>query len=145
MVHRTHWTTEALWASQYQLPGCHGDDGVAELGSDVGHRVSLQQGAQRGSGVGEELCYICSRASTTALKKILNQENSCSQHIQSLRTDNILVRLYCVQQDHKTNISSISTYSCCIHAVDLLLVWDLENLFLFFIEFYDLWCPSAHP
>lgn len=47
--------------SQYQLPGCHGDDGVAELGNDVGGRVSLQQGAQRGLGVSEELSYIWSR------------------------------------------------------------------------------------
>lgn len=68
-----HEQTEEIWVNQYQLPGRHGDDGVAELGDDVGRRVSLQQGAQRGSGVGKELCYICSRASTRTLKKSLNQ------------------------------------------------------------------------
>lgn len=60
--------------SQYQLPGCHGDDGIAEFGNDVGCRVSLQQGDQRGLGVGEELSYIWLR--TKRKRKILTQRKS---------------------------------------------------------------------
>lgn len=50
--------------AQYQLPGCHGQDGSTEFGSDVSTGEALEESVQGGSSASQELIDICPIRST---------------------------------------------------------------------------------